>query len=1177
MNRPKHKQADKGFALVATLLMMVLLAVVSVGLLSLSTISIRTSMVDQARRTAETNARLAVMMALGDLQKALGDDRRVTASASILENSTNALNGNLVGVWPANIKNSVSQGPSTAFSEAFSVSYNKSDDSTFKGWLVSGEPEDKLKIGYAKGIGSGNTTSQLFKVVNDGFDVFAPTVQLAKRGVNTESVAWAAIQEADKANISQPSDVYSELNDSLHSPKRPNISHSGYAKQPEEKWDNRASKVISLNQAVLDPDYGMANNKSVKAQLSRDYTVYSKGVIADVVNGGLKTDLNTAFEQPVATFAKTQWDGLANPFRKTGSNPEVLIHAALAGGAAVTYPMGYELKTGPDGRPPTAQEPVGSAASYDMLRSAYASYRHVYLSGGTPTAFYRPQVNRTWRSALPTLYSSARGSETSIAPVLDRMMYFFGLKTNSTGVPMLMITPLITLWNPYNVAIESAGYVAYPWMDMPINTTWKLNSGSGYEEKNLYMSTLLGSGKADSNHGRQLEPYFFCEMTGNGTGGGTVRLEPGEIRVFAAADDVPLAYDAQSDPNKRVLRMKPVKTANDVKMTRGVEIDSRKVMPGKGGGTTKPLSVGESFSMRLSFDPGGYRYFTTLEDSKRIGTQYKWADRGTVLTEVQLFEGSASSAIDTPAWTHYTTTVPRTPLMVAALTTFHRTSAATTVGTTTVPQADILHTVNTRQRFVNAALSGSKPGSLFLSGPHYSSEFRAGTSVASLGLEFDNGQAFYGQSNSQSTGGRKNVITFDLPRQAPISLAAFQNSDFSDSAFSTSYQFANSWASPYLDRNKAFRTVRQTATSNPQTIGPIGMGVYDYSWILNEALWDRVFMSSVAPIVSQKAGTGAANVYDNEMVTENVSTKDMVSKWIENPIDNPLRNSHMTLHLGGLSKQQVKDKLMNNGDLNDSVPLRIAEHILLQGTFNVNSTNVESWIAILSSLRGEDFNMLQASGVEKLRKGDDKIPVPRVSFPSGTENDLWFGFRELEEADIRKLATEIVVEVKKRGPFQSLAEFVNRRLDNSDLGQKGALQAAIDRAGINDKVKSSSAKFDTSKFYNPGNLPGGDDVTSIGLPGWLTQADLLTPISSIITVRSDTFRIRGYGEVKNAAGNIIASATCEAIIQRVPEYIDPADEPMVKPDNLTSEMNKTFGRRFNIVSFRLVPNNELAS
>ena len=75
----------------ATVSMMVLMTLVAIAMLSLSTIEQRSSGggANEADRMARANARMALMMALGELQKAAGPDQRVSATASILGSTTN--------------------------------------------------------------------------------------------------------------------------------------------------------------------------------------------------------------------------------------------------------------------------------------------------------------------------------------------------------------------------------------------------------------------------------------------------------------------------------------------------------------------------------------------------------------------------------------------------------------------------------------------------------------------------------------------------------------------------------------------------------------------------------------------------------------------------------------------------------------------------------------------------------------------------------------------------------------------------------------------------------------------------------------------------------------------------------------------------------------------------------
>jgi hypothetical protein len=86
---------------------------------------------------------------------------------------------------------------------------------------------------------------------------------------------------------------------------------------------------------------------------------------------------------------------------------------------------------------------------------------------------------------------------------------------------------------------------------------------------------------------------------------------------------------------------------------------------------------------------------------------------------------------------------------------------------------------------------------------------------------------------------------------------------------------------------------------------------------------------------------------------------------------------------------------------------------------------------------------------------------------------------------------------------------------------------------------------------------------------WLTQADILTALAPVLTPRSDTFLVRTYGEAVNPATNATEGrAWCEAVVQRVPEYLDAADAPEVLPADLTSAVNRAGGRKYKVISFR---------
>ena len=107
------------------------------------------------------------------------------------------------------------------------------------------------------------------------------------------------------------------------------------------------------------------------------------------------------------------------------------------------------------------------------------------------------------------------------------------------------------------------------------------------------------------------------------------------------------------------------------------------------------------------------------------------------------------------------------------------------------------------------------------------------------------------------------------------------------------------------------------------------------------------------------------------------------------------------------------------------------------------------------------------------------------------------------------------------------------------------------------------------------NLRPEQGYRSTGIPGWLTQADVLQVIGPSLSARSDTFRIRTYGEsLDPVTGEVLARARCEAIVQRVPQYIDPSNPDTLRTEEL-NEINQKFGRRFRMVSFRWLSSDEV--
>lgn len=201
----------------------------------------------------------------------------------------------------------------------------------------------------------------------------------------------------------------------------------------------------------------------------------------------------------------------------------------------------------------------------------------------------------------------------------------------------------------------------------------------------------------------------------------------------------------------------------------------------------------------------------------------------------------------------------------------------------------------------------------------------------------------------------------------------------------------------------------------------------------------------------------------------------------------------------------------------------------------------------------------------------------------------WSGYRSLTDRDINNLAQAIVTELRERGesdksPNLSLAEFVNRRISGSNSlhSLAGLLETAIEKSGINQRnMNEFSSPIPSSAISSSTDLNGLAEAaaqqgeTAEGSPPMLTQSDLLMPLASVMTVRGDTFRIRAYGEARGANNRPTARAWCEAVVQRIPQYLDPSDEPEIAEADLKSQSNKSFGRRFLLTSFRWLSPEEI--
>ncbi len=1105
--RISEKRVTGGFALIVSLVLMAFTLLVITSLTTFLKTGQQNIGDQQVQLRADLSAQFALKIALGQLQTELGDDRRVTATADLPFPSSSTRPG-LVGVWDS-APNPWIVDPSTR-----APNYSRQKERAFRRWLISG-PTDQVTDDLAFAETRPNPEEPiLFSHPTE--PISAPSVTLS----DTDSFAWAVTDEGLKARVNIGEDPGTRPTAStITAPAGPNVSLSSLIQQPSADWADRTARINRFSQIALDPAFASA---APPEEIARSYTTVSRSLLSDVTNGGLKIDLSLAFEMSDLNFQRTQWGPFPNPFRG-GIAPggEVPLFQPANSAQPPTITVDY------DGRAnETRTFNTGGVPTFDHLRSHYRLPREMGSSGSSISI--RPMTSRWWDPFTP--------SSGGVTPVLNRVLFFFSpwIDPSDPSTMRILLTPVIVLWNPYDVPIESTAYFAYQRLDIPVRFRFSVDPADpakpGYSWGE-YLGGFLGRGLPTSpTSGRSLEPYFLMQITQLGTNSirRPIVIGPGEVRLFGPAASVPTEYPRTGTEGQRTLRMKPVNAPDDLNFEGGFAIRlDHGISNSPSYNWSYPLvDPNDRIDITGNFARDRFHYMITLENGGRLDRNLE----PEILSEVMVYRGVGSDSneqiINFPT---FDASELNTPRPVAVLETFNRTAAQPG------SLSNILFTVNPRQRFVNSLLSSAD----FTSGPHYQTDFREVSDFLGSGLQItpDAQRTYYGPTNEPAQG-RDRLSVLEIPTRPILSLGQFQHADLADTAFAPANPAGNSWASPYVPDRDTFVLMTQAASGSREAISP-SLALYDHSFLINHALWDRFFFSSIAD------------------GTDNGHTS-LISPWLADPSAAPLSNPRHLPALGTRPTSEIEARLTG-----EARALYAASHLFLEGGFNINSTSEEAWRSVLSSLRDTKLNIRRADPNQLDYVYESGYSFYRHSLPIGEPNDPWVGFRELSDDEIRALARELVAEIRQRGPFQSLGEFVNRQLSREDTSRKGALQAAIDEAGINRAVRIE--RFDTAAYPEPGNLP--DNFTGVGIPGWLTQADVLTSIGPILTARSDTFTIRTEGRSFNPVNSESTTVLLEATVQRVPVWVDSSQDEVLPVTSINS-INTALGRRFVITDLR---------
>ena len=491
-------------------------------------------------------------------------------------------------------------------------------------------------------------------------------------------------------------------------------------------------------------------------------------------------------------------------------------------------------------------------------------------------------------------------------------------------------------------------------------------------------------------------------------------------------------------------------------------------------------------------------------------------------------------------------------------------------------------------------------------------------------MSIDGDNPYWGASVESN--GQNNVVLFPIPRRPLLSLSQLGSAGFAQTNTDPDFTVGSSFAHPgIIDLSKivdwpgpkeltAAERTALTASGQSQYWIPehgyagksMGEGMIrnrsnvrtDHAFAANLTLWDTYYFSGLnltAASYSSQPGTGNWPAGPNLPIDTTIRT-DQETYLQSQGVADPSSFASLKTALDAGRMPLANKRLSYTPDFKPASttfpkfdefphPAFLASRSMYSGGFNVNSTSKAAWKAVLAGLKGQLLPNATGSGnLTALTK------FAQAFDPAGNGGTRpWSSHRELTDAEIDTLAGAVVNEVRRRGPFMSLADFVNRRLLNDEaFGLKGALQAAIDATdatstplnrnaitagggGLPNGAFSAPVAQDTRNFTSltarrienyPNDNPWPDvpnvdrfpslramsntnDRTrvtaALGAPGIVTQMDVLNSIGPNLTVRTDTFVVRAYGEALDNAGNTIGKAWVEVVVQRTPEYVGRAN------------------------------------
>lgn len=1128
----------RGFALVVTLSLMILLTVIAVGLLSLSAVSLRGGSLVVAQTAAQANARLALMLALGDLQKQMGPDARISARAATLAQHSQlgaTVSPGTARAWWVGVSNSDPE-------KGLDPGSPSGPDNPTVVWLVSGLDPDsppETQVSAAQPFKNpvtmyGDKTIDT-AAMTGGQPIQAGLVMIEDdRGRKAGGYAYFIDDNGMKAQLVATDP---EVRNDHRPPHGGGVLPGDYDLGILDGMGafngtavEQYNRLLSVNDLpLIGGGLGIARTKRLA------YTTLSRGVLSDVRKGGLKCDLTIAFEND---------NVFTNVFPKgsSGFGSRYIVMDSRK------FQQGSDLKK-------------NGYIHWEMFKDYYNIKKYIRKQGAieyldpvlidksgilraTNTPFGRGQIGPheigvnanvpSQHQQMPygdyPVMANNKNSDyykhSPVIPVMQRMqMNAWVEKLRKQDKDWLKTH--VQLWtshyNPYNIPIRLLGddanagprVITYPQVRFSIAGLTVKDNGQLKSFSNI--SGLGGEREIHVPHEVVLGPgrSHVCAFKKDG--------------VINSETDRRLFDDAVSDLTLQSV-YKEYEVSGQLPASMSLVVDFYLEFP--------------SMSHGADHRRGDY------EISQALWAPFAWDAIDNNKPGKRIKQSFSSSELNDNS--------------MASLT-FH-------LRTTREGSGAIRPLVDANIRALLCNTKWDSPLGVDLlaayspknSGETDEQIFQMNTQDAPKGY------SYWGGANDPSDGYDR-VILFDIPREDLVSLGQLQHASIGRFSYEPTYIVGNSYANLRIPLSDWRASVRDTFSTAARGLNqyaiPGDFNLYDASYLVNEELWDSYIFTTIPQVADNYGGTSV------DPAPTEAHFKALLAG------DALLPNPRFIPYEPRGSKFDKATLQMTSGASGTSGGFyHNAGHLLVDGSFNVNSISVDAWEAFLSGTHKLPYQKLNANGSVAGFSLDGEVKgarFPRVKSVLGKEmakdaldENYWIGFRRLEQEEVRELAGALVEEIKKRGPFLTLGEFVNRKLDYGEFGQRGALQAALD-ATVN---KGLDKNFEEAAGH-PG-VPA-DSTQGAGFPGQLLQGDILQALSPYMTVRSDSFMIRAYGESRDPGTNEIrARAWCEATVQRYP---DPVESPASASNPVADLVNPAsrFGRTFRILSFRWLSPDEI--